>query len=177
VSIDLFVGGLAIGASGIRVSFLCTFVINIVGKVLVGTALICGYYLGAVIPEIVGVWCGFIVLCGLGLYKIGQGVRRTKGDDTKPKTLTIKSSAFLGFVLALDNAVSGFGATLGYMPFAFIWVVLALMLVTDQVVFLSANRLGGLLSQKRHRKINPNILAGVFLVVVAVTKLVFSICL
>jgi len=173
VSIDLFACGLAYGTTGVKVSFQKIVVINLVGKVLVGSALFAGYYLGEIIPELVGIWVGFSVLVILGLVKVIQSV--FKKNNAQILGLSWREAIVLGIVMSCDGSAMAFGTIVSDMPFAFIFVVLGMMLVTDQIVFLGANRLGFYLTQKnRTKNLNLDWLAGIILIVVAIVKLSFE---
>ena len=174
VSIDLFAGGLAYGMQGARLSVKKVFVINIVGKVAIAAALFSGYYLRTVIPEMVGIWLGFSILVTIGIVKIIQSIFSRQSGDTTAQ-ISFRECVVLGLALSLDGVAMAFGTTVASMPFAFIFVVLALMLVTDQVVFMSANQLGlCLLKRGKRRELNLNWLAGAVLIVVAVAKLLLE---
>jgi|GEM_PF-4711932 len=172
VSIDLFAGALAFGSSNVRMPFKKVLVINIIGKVIIGSALVAGHFLGQVIPDVVGIWLGFSILMALGIFKVIQSIINRNKPNEK-KDITWLQSILLGVVLALDGAALSLGTTVGGMPFYFIYIVIAVMLVTDQLVFMLANKLGLYFSNhEKTPRINFDIIAGVFLIIIAVVKLV-----
>jgi len=174
VSIDLFAGGLAYGAYKVRISFLKALIINLVGKVTIGTALLSGYAFGQLVPEIVGIILCFVILTSLGIFKIVQQIVASKHE--KPlKNISWWHCVLLGLALSMDGVGMAFGTTVATMPFYFIPIVLGALLVTDQVVVQSSNALGLYLAKKeRVKSVNLNIIAGVLLITVATTKLILE---
>jgi putative Mn2+ efflux pump MntP len=156
------------------VSLFNTTIINIIGKIIIGSALFTGYYLGTLVPESVGIWLVFSILAGLGFFKIAQPLWQKQTGGTK-ETIKWYEAAILGTVLSFDGVAMSIGTTVTNMPMVFIFVVLGMMLVTDQLVFMSANKLGFYLSKKKHmQKLNLDWLAGMFLILVASVKLIIE---
>ena len=173
VSIDLFAGGLSYGTGRIRIPFGKAIIINIVGKILVAAALFTGYYVGNIIPDVVGIWVGFGVLLTLGLVKATLPLLR---KDEKPKQpISFKEAIVLAVVMSFDGAAMAFGTTVADMPIYFIFVVLGTMLVTDQLVLMGSNTIGLYLSKHgKARTINFDWVAGLVLIIVAVAKLLIE---
>ena len=174
ISIDLFTISFAYGTSGVKMPFKRVLVINIIGKVLIGGALVAGYFLGEIIPGIISIWLGFSILFALGLFKVVQYFL-TRASDKPLKNISFKEALVLGFVLSIDGVAVSLGTIIGGMPFYFIYIVIGVMLVTDQLVFLLGNHLGLFLKRRQKvRTMNLNWLAGVILIIVAVVKLVLE---
>ena len=172
VSIDLFACGFAYGANKIKVPFRKVLVINITGKILVGAGLFTGYFVGGLMADEVAIWLGFSILLTLGLVKTVQWYLTRKKINTAARQLTWREAVVLGVLLSFDGLAAGLGVTVSNMSLTFIFIVLGLSLVTDQLVFSGSRWLG----QKATKKANLNIgwLCGVTLITVAVCKLFFE---
>ena len=172
ISVDLFAGGLAYGTARVKVGFAKALVINIVGKILIGSALFAGFFFGALIPEAVAIWLSFTILFGLGLYKVLIPLLKRGTASKTLQPISIKEAVILGAVLAFDGVAMAFGTVIVEMPIEFIFIVLGAMLVTDQVVLMGANRLGLYWSSREKlQSRNFDWVAGVILIIVAVVKL------
>jgi len=169
VSIDLFTCGFAYGANNIKVPFKKVAAINLTGKVLVGAGLFTGYFVGGFLADRVAVWLGFGILFTLGLVKSVQWYLTRKKINTVARQITWRESIILGALLSFDGLAAGLGVTISDMPLSFIFIVLGLSLITDQLVFSGSRYLGA----KTTKKANLNVgwLCGVTLMTVAVTKL------
>jgi len=175
VSIDLFAGGLAFGATRTKISFVQALIVNVIGKIAIGIALVSGYYLGRLIPELVGIMLCFVILTSIGLYKIFHPIIFRNRPEKNIKKMTWWQSVLLGLALSFDGIGMAFGTTVADMPFYFIYVVLGTMLVTDQVILLGSNRLGLYLSnRKKALKLNLDWLAGLILIIVATVKMILE---
>jgi len=173
VSIDLFACGLAYGASKVRVPFTKVLAINLVGKVMVGASLFAGYYLGELVPTAVGIWLGFSVLVTVGIVKVIQWyLTRNKPFTPNANGISWYEAIILGIVLSLDGDAMAFGATMTDMPMMFIFAVLGIALISDQVVFLASQYLGGKFTKKAN--LNLGWLSGVIIIAVATAKLFFE---
>jgi len=169
VSIDLFACGFAYGANNIKVPFKKVLVINVTGKVLVGAGLFTGYFLGGLMPDEVGIWLGFSILFTLGLVKAVQWYLTRKKINTVARCITWREAIILGALLSFDGLAAGLGVTISDMPLSFIFIVLGLSLVTDQLVFSGSRYLGAKVTKKAN--LNLGWLCGVVLMTVAIIKL------
>jgi putative Mn2+ efflux pump MntP len=172
VSIDLFACGFAYGANNIKVPFKKVLVINVTGKVLVGAGLFAGYFLGGLMADEVGIWLGFSILFTLGLIKTIQWYLTRKKINKVARQISWREAFVLGALLSFDGLAAGLGVTISDMPFSFIFIVLGISLISDQLVFSGSRYLG----QKVTKKANLNLgwLCGVTLMTVAVCKLFFE---
>jgi putative Mn2+ efflux pump MntP len=167
VSVDLFACALGFGSSGFRVPWRKVLLVNIIGKVMIGAGLICGYFFGAVVPQSVSAWIGFIVVAAIGVIKIIQ----SRSPRPVSSNLSWGAVAALGMVTSLDGTATAFAAAAG-MSAVFIPTVIVLMSVTDQIVFALGNNLGFLIArQDRKCNVNLEFFAGLALVIFAVVKL------
>jgi len=173
ISIDLFAGGLSYGTAGIRFGFKKVLVINIMGKILIGSALVAGHFLGTVIPDVVGIWLGFAILMSLGLFKIAQTF--LSRSNRVIKDVSFREAIILGIVLALDGVALSLGTAVSGLPFYFVFIVIGTMVITDQLVFMGSNKLGLAFAKKKKSPtsggLNLDWLAGAILIVVAIIKL------
>ena len=174
-SVDLFAGGLGYGLARVRVSFWRVAIINVVGKVVLGAALFAGGVVGGWLPNSVAIWACFAILFGLGVTKIVGGALQN-GTTAPPRgDISVLCAISLGIVLSLDGAAMALGVTLSYLPYAFIFTLLAVKMLTDQAFFIAANWLGLRISgsQKPYARYG-DFIAGGIIIAVAVAKLVFD---
>jgi len=168
VSIDIFACGLAYGAGKIHVPFTKILFMNLVGKVFIGCGLFAGYYLGNLMPDVLGAVLGFAILSGLGLTKILQWYF-TRRKIHNAKHLSWWGALVLGLILSFDGVAMAIGTMMIGISLAVIFVILGIMLFTDQLVFMTSLYLGKRLTKKAN--LNLGWLSGVILIAVAVCKL------
>ena len=170
ISIDLFACAFAYGAAKVYVPFKKILAINLIGKVIVGTGLFIGYFIGVFMPDAVGIWLGFGVLLAVGIIKVIQWLKTRKKTD-KPLTRSIswRESIALGVVLSLDGLAAGIGVTLTLLSLIFVFSVLVISIITDQLIFMGAQRLGKLVTKKA--TLDLGWLSGVILITVSICKL------
>ena len=173
ISIDLFACAFAYGTAGVKVSFGKILLINAIGKLIVGSGLFIGYFVGGFMPEGVGIWVGFAVLLSVGVIKLIQWlVTRGKANKAIARNITWGEAAALGIVLALDGLAAGIGTTMTLLSLLFIFSVFAISVLSDQFVFMASQRLGKSLTKKAN--LDLGWLSGVVLMIVSVCKLFFE---
>ena len=181
VSIDLFAIGFSYGTGRVKIPFKRVLVINLLGKLVIGSSLIAGYFLGQVIPNRIGIWIGFSILTALGIYKILQSILGRYKAPTRAE-MSWLGSVILGLVLSLDGAAMAFGTTVANMPIYFAGIVIGTLLITDQIVLSAANKLGLLISTRKQKPTDTDTppaanwdwVAGAILIIVATAKVLIE---
>jgi len=170
VSIDLFACGLNYGAQRIRVPWKHLFVINIVGSILIGAALVVGFFVGHVIPESVGELLPFVVFYLLASFKLIIWLWQygTPGAVLS-KNITIRESFILAVILAIDGMLVAFGAAMDWLSVVFVVSVIVISLVFNIVFFRVGQGLGKTLVRKTN--INLGWLGAIALYIIAVVQL------
>ena len=170
ISIDLFACAFAYGAAKVYVPFKKILAINLIGKVIVGTGLFIGYFIGGFMPDAVGIWLGFGVLLTVGVIKVIQWLlARKKTNQSTFRSITWRESIVLGVVLSLDGLAAGIGVTLTLLSLVFVSSVLVISIITDQLIFMGAQRLGKLVTKKA--TLDLGWLSGFILITVSICKL------
>ena len=197
LSIDAFVASIAYGTNKIKIPFYSVATINIVCTLLLGISLYFGSVVREVIPgNFVGL-IGVLILLGLGIYQLFEGVFKSliqkyliedkrvnfrlfdfkfvlqiyvdeiKADIDQSSRLNAKEAFALAVALSVDGLAAGFGSALGNINYVQI-------LLFSLVFHMVAVWMGVWVGQKLARKIKINMswLSGIILISLALVRLI-----
>ncbi|MCL2702486.1 MAG: manganese efflux pump [Defluviitaleaceae bacterium] len=163
LSVDALAAGFAYGGNGIKIGFWKAMIINIICGAVLGLSLLAGASVRGFMPAWLTAVICFTILFILGLIKL---INKSEAARTV-KSLSAGEAAVLALALSLDGLAAGFGAALGNIN---IPTLLAASLVMNLLAVLLGCHFGGKIARKR---LNMNWLAGMVLIGLAVTKLVW----
>lgn len=197
LSIDAFVASIAYGTNKIKIPFYSIATINIVCTLLLGISLYFGSMVREVVPgNFIGL-IGIVILLGLGIYQLFQGLFKSliekylvknekvnfqlfdfrfvleiyideiKADFDQSRRLNMKEALALAVALSIDGIAAGIGSALGNINYTQI-------LLFSLIFHMLAVWCGVWIGQHLRRKININIswLSGVILISLALVKLI-----
>lgn len=197
LSIDAFVASIAYGTNKIKIPFRSVATINIVCTFLLGLSLYFGSIVREVIPgSFVGL-VGILILLGLGIYQLFEGlvkgylkkhltknkrmnfnlcdfrfvlqiyVDETKADIDQSRRLNTKEAFALALALSVDGLAAGFGSALGNINYG---QILLCSLLFHMMAVWSGVWVGGRFAEKT--KINMSWLSGAILISLALVRLI-----
>lgn len=197
LSIDAFVASIAYGTNKIKIPFYSVATINVVCTLLLGISLYFGSVVREVIPgSFVGLM-GVLILLGLGVYQLFEGVFKSliqkyliedkkvnfrlfhfkfvlqiyvdeiKADIDQSRRLNAKEALALAVALSVDGLAAGFGSALGNINYTQI-------LLLSLVFHMAAVWMGVWVGQRLARKIKINMswVSGVILITLALVRLI-----
>ncbi len=197
LSIDAFVASIAYGTNKIKIPFYSVATINVVCTLLLGISLYFGSVVREVIPGNFVALIGIMILLGLGLYQLFEGVFKnlikkylvqekrmdfelfdfrfvleiyideTKADFDQSRRLNVKEALALAVALSVDGLAAGFGSALGNINYTQI-------LLLSLVFHMLAVWIGVWVGQRLARKIKINMswVSGLILILLALIRLV-----
>ena len=168
ISIDTLPAGFGYGASKIKVPLPHVIVLDIIGSILVGIALVFGFYIGRYIPASVTSGLSAGILIFMGCCKIFQYFRQTVQKETSRK-IGWAETIILAIMLSFDGMAVGIGASIHNATIIFCISVIGFSLLTDPLFFILGHKIG----QKATQKIPLDLawLSGVVLTVLGIFKL------
>ncbi len=197
LSIDAFVASIAYGTNKIKIPFYSVATINLVCTLLLGISLYFGSMVRAVVPgNFVGL-IGVIILLGLGIYQLFEGVFKSliqrylvkdqkmnfhlfdfrfvleiyvdeiKADFDQSRRLNMKEALALAVALSIDGLAAGFGSALGNINYT---QILLFSLVFHMLAVWIGVWLGQHLAKKI--KINMSWVSGMILISLALVRLI-----
>jgi hypothetical protein len=95
-------------------------------------------------------------------------------EANKFGTITWGGALVVGASSSIDGVAMSFGTTVAGMPLAFVFAVIGIMLVSDQIVVMGANALGRTIVKRRTAHgtvIKTDLVVGLTLAVIATIKL------
>ncbi|HHX61213.1 MAG TPA: sporulation membrane protein YtaF [Epulopiscium sp.] len=197
LSMDAFVASIAYGTNKIKIPFLSMATINIVCTLLLGISLYFGSIVREVIPGNIVGFIGILILLGLGIYQLFEGlfkslierylikdkkvdfqlfdfrfvleiyVDETKADFDRSRRLSAKEALALAVALSMDGLAAGFGSALGNINYT---QILLFSLVFHMVAVWMGVWLGQRLARKI--KINMSWVSGAILISLALVRLI-----
>ncbi|MDY3920043.1 MAG: manganese efflux pump [Candidatus Limivivens sp.] len=169
VSIDAFTAGFAYGVSKVRVPWQSVLILAGVSSLTLCAALLLGNTAGSWIPEKMTDEVSFLILFGLGIWKLADqpGYREgQKADRNQDKILSPTEALALSAALSLDSVAAGLGA--GVMEIH-IRETLAASFAVGALAVWSGCLAGRILSEKIHT--NLCWVSGILLLYLAFLKL------
>lgn len=197
LSVDAFVASVAYGTNKIKIPFHSAITINFVCTLLLGISLYFGSIVREIVPgNFVGLM-GVIILLGLGVYQLFEGVAKnlikkylqsdkkirfklfdlrfaleiyvdkTKADFDQSRRLNAKEAFALGVALSVDGLAAGFGSGLGNINYSQI-------LLFSLIFHMAAVWLGVWIGGKFAKKIKMDMswVSGMILISLALLRLV-----
>lgn len=196
ISIDSFVASIAYGSNKIKIPLKSALIIDIVSSLVLGLSLAFGSIIKDFIPENASVIFSFIILLGLGIYRLFEWIFKgyiikqsnsnkpltfklfdfkfilevyadeTKADFDNSKILSPKESFYLSLALSLDSLAVGFGSSLIAIN---IIEVIVICLITGII----AISLGVFIGRKFAQKVKFDLswLSGVLLIILAFLRI------
>lgn len=197
LSIDAFMASIAYGTNKIKIPFYSVATINIVCTFLLGVSLYFGSIVREVVPgNFVGL-VGIVILLGLGIYQLFEGVIKsliakylvkdkkinfqlfdfrfvleiyvdeTKADFDKSRRLNPKEALALALALSIDGLAAGFGSALGNINYT---QILLCSLIFHMLAVWIGVWVGGRIAQKV--KVNISWVSGAILISLALVRLI-----
>lgn len=166
-SLDAFATSFAFGSQKVKIGFLKNVILSIVASAALALAVLLGGFLQELLPAFVAVIGSFIILSGLGVYKVLASIFEKSGEVKPARPLSFLEATILAVTLSLDGMAAGFGVALTRANPLIIFI--ASLTVGCFAIFLG-NKLGMRLSKKV--KMNLSWLSGVLLILIAITNLV-----
>lgn len=196
ISLDSFVASIAYGTNKIKIPFKSALIIDIVSALVLCFSLAIGSILKDFIPGNTAVIFSFIILLGLGVYRLfecifkGYIVKRsnsqkpltfklfdfkfvmevyadeTKADFDNSKILSSKEAFYLSLALSLDSLAVGFGSSL-------IAVNIMEVMIICLIAGIIAISFGVFIGRKFVEKVNFDLswLSGVLLIILAFMRI------
>ncbi|MGL4772301.1 MAG: sporulation membrane protein YtaF [Clostridium sp.] len=195
--LDSFVASIAYGTKKILIPFKSALTINLICSLTLLISLLLGSFLSEFIPSSLTSLCSFLLLFGLGVYRLFESLFKTyiskktqtsspltfklfdfkfvievyadetKADFDNSKTLSIKEAAYLATALSLDSLAVGFSYSL--IKINPTQIVLLSFLVGMVLLFLGC-KLGKKFSEMS--SMNISWLSGFLLIVIAILRVI-----
>ena len=146
VSLDLMAVGFSYGVSKTRVPLKHVIIISTIGSLMIGAALVGGYFVGDVVSETAGKITATVLFALVGFFKLVSWW--TSKGSPPIKVVGVKEVIVLSFILSIDGIAVGFGAGLDRIALWFIAAVILVSLVTDILLFKLGQTLGKHLAKK-----------------------------
>ncbi|MCL2570156.1 MAG: manganese efflux pump [Firmicutes bacterium] len=169
VSFDVFGIGLAYGAQKKSVPLLHLLIISTIGSILIGGALIFGYYTRSFLNPNITMWASFTLFMLIGLFKLASWFAN-RNKEFQSKQISIKEAVLLALILAIDGTGIAFAIALETINIYFIIAIISISLVTDIVLFKFGQIIGKTVANKS--RFNIGFIGGLLLILIAVLQLV-----
>lgn len=196
ISLDSFVASIAYGTNKIKIPLKSALIIDIVSALVLCFSLAIGSLLKDFIPGNTAVIFSFIILLGLGIYRLFECIfkgyilkrsnsekpltfklfdfkfvmevyaNETKADFDNSKVLTPKEAFYLSMALSLDSLAVGFGSSL-------ISINILEVMIICLIAGIIAISLGVFIGRKFVEKVDFDLswLSGVILIVLAFMRI------
>lgn len=113
LTMDSFVVSFAYGVSKTKMPFGIVVCMNLLMSTILGTAIFMGGRLAALLPEGVTGRLGFLLLFGIGCYRLfSYFLKKGEEESEKVKALNLLEGLGLAFILSLDSIAVGIGTGL-----------------------------------------------------------------
>ena len=181
VSIDIFMVGFSYGTVRTKIKLHRLIIISLIGNIILGAALIFGYFIVRHISEDAIKWTVFSLFMLVGIIKIctwtqSQILKKIeraedKGnpEEVKPKIQSWKETIILAIILAIDGIGIGFATGLDRITWPFILAIIGVSFFTDIILFRFGQYLGIKLAKKT--KFNLGWLNGTIFIALAIINL------
>lgn len=168
------------GLKSIKVPFLYNVIISIISMICAFFSIAVGSFLSNYLSQSIANFAGGSLIIGLGVWFIITSPLFTKNDVTrteitrpvlsnldKTKTITLKESFFLGFVLSLNCLTIGFGAGITGVPSLFTSISIGVFsLISISIGVMLGNKLGNTIFGNY-----SNSIAGLLLIVIGIYEI------
>jgi len=141
----------------------------LIGSVLLGSALVAGYFLSPYINETATKWAAFTLFMMIGLFKLITWYMSRGKIVKQNRIITFKEAFVLALILSLDGIGVAFGIGLERITFLFIVIIILVSLITDILLFKLGHILGSTLAGRFRRDIGW--IGGVLLIIIAIVQL------
>lgn len=168
VSIDSLGIGMTYGLKNTQITFWAKWILFLISFFITSLSLLAGKAISAFLPSSVTNLIGTLLLILLGIWMITQP---SNADFDHSNHIDSKEAIFLGVALSLDAIGIGIGSSMiGFHSFIF-----PLLVALFQLIFLSFGSYIGRKIQKNSRLPENiwNLISGILLIAIAVTKLIF----
>lgn len=183
VSIDCFAAALTYGLAKIRVGFLSTAVISLVGSGILWLSLVIADMLSHLFSPSFAQTVGGILLVLMGVLMISKRLIRkfvkenqhgltaifldeTKADRDNSKDISVKEAFFLAGILSTDCFLSGIAAGLGFSQSQKFWSIILNFFGGIFAIYLGL--FIGKLFSKRVKNVDLSVLDGLILIMLGV---------
>lgn len=197
ICIDSFVASISYGTNKIKIPFLSTLIICIIGSLSLGVSLFFGDILKNYLPSHIATFFSFIILMCLGIYRFFEGIFKLfiqskkivdsplkfkifdmnfvlqvyayeiKADFDNSKTLSFKEAIYLGLGLSFDSIAVGFGSSLTMTNY---FEVIILSFLIGIISILLGVIIGKVIAKKTN--INLSWLSGAILMILATIRVI-----
>ena len=196
ICLDAFFASIAYGTNKIKIPFISSFIISLIGALILGISLFFGGFIKEFLPNNLAVILSFFILFIIGIYRLFEGIFKafiqkkrsldkpltfklfdmnfvlqvyadeTIADYDKSKTLSPKEAFYLSIALSFDSLAVGFGSSLGEINF----IQTIILCFIFGLICIS---LGHIIGKKLLEKINVNLswISGIILIILAILKL------
>ena len=196
ICLDAFFASIAYGTNKIKIPFISSFIISLIGALILGISLFFGGVIKEFLPNNLAVILSFFILFIIGIYRLFEGIFKafiqkkrsldkpltfklfdmnfvlqvyadeTIADYDKSKTLSPKEAFYLSIALSFDSLAVGFGSSLGEVSFI-------QTIILCFILGLICISIGHIIGNKIVKKINTNLswISGIILVTLAILKL------
>lgn len=196
ICLDAFFASIAYGTNKIKIPFISSFIISLIGALMLGISLFFGGFIKEFLPNKLAVILSFFILFIIGIYRLFEGIFKafiqkkrsldkpltfklfdmnfvlqvyadeTIADYDKSKTLSPKEAFYLSIALSFDSLAVGFGSSLGEVSFI-------QTIILCFILGLICISIGHIIGNKIVKKINTNLswISGIILVTLAILKL------
>ena len=168
------------GLKSIKVPFLYNVIISIISMICAFFSIAVGSFLSNYLSQSIANFAGGSLIIGLGVWFIITSPLFTKNDVTrteitrpvlsnldKTKTITLKESFFLGFVLSLNCLTIGFGAGITGVPSLFTSISIGVFsLISISIGVMLGNKIGNTIFGNY-----SNSIAGLLLIVIGIYEI------
>ena len=168
------------GLKSIKVPFLYNIIISIISIICAFFSITVGSFLSNYFSQSIANFAGGSLIIGLGVWFIITSPLFTKNDVTrmeitrpvlsnldKTKTITLKESFFLGFVLSLNCLTIGFGAGITGVPSLFTSISIGVFsLISISIGVMLGNKIGNTIFGNY-----SNSIAGLLLIVIGIYEI------
>jgi putative Mn2+ efflux pump MntP len=171
VSLDALATGFAYASNKTKVPVTHVLVISIIGSLLLGIALLAGFYIAKVIPSVITLWFSFAILAVMGLLKIAGYIKnKLKKQTLSSHKISWRETFVLAVGLSLDGMAVGVAAAAAWVDVVFCLTVICVSFVASASLFSLGQRLGGAVVSRS--KLDFGWLGGLVLICLAVARVV-----
>ncbi|MCL2850806.1 MAG: manganese efflux pump [Firmicutes bacterium] len=149
VSIDIFMVGFSYGANKTKIGWRRLTLVSLIGNIILGSALIFGYFIVRYIQEDAITWTVFTIFMLVGVIKLCCWMASNALEqETKTRTQNWKETFLLATILAIDGIGIGFATGLDKMTLPFMFIIISISFVFDIFLFKFGEYIGNKLATK-----------------------------
>ena len=111
ICLDAFFASIAYGTNKIKIPFISSFIISLIGALILGASLFFGSFIKKLLPGNLAIILSFLILFIIGIYRLFEGIFKTfiqkKRNLDKPLTFKLFDMRFVLQVYA-DETIADY---------------------------------------------------------------------